>query len=89
MILRESTKTKDELELEAVKNGHSVKMDVDLIKIPARAPIDASSLWAESESTARLEERSRAILHKRFRIASRECGALKLDQAYSCSCSMF
>jgi len=47
----------DELELEAVKNGHSVKMDVDFDKDTGKSTkIDASSLWAESEATTRTRE---------------------------------
>jgi hypothetical protein len=48
---------KDEMELEAVKNGHSVKMDVDFDKDTGKSTkIDASSLWAESEATTRTRE---------------------------------
>ena len=47
----------DELKLEAVKNGHSVKMDVDFDKDTGKSTkIDASNLWAESESTTQTRE---------------------------------
>jgi hypothetical protein len=47
----------DELKLEAVKNGHSVKMEVDFDEATGKSTkIDASSLWAESESTTRTRE---------------------------------
>ena len=44
----------DELELEAVKEGSSVQMAVDFDEDTGRSTeVDASSLWAESESTTR------------------------------------
>lgn len=44
----------DELDLEAVKNGHSVEMDIDFDEDNGRSTeIDASTLWAESESTTK------------------------------------
>jgi uncharacterized protein YmfQ (DUF2313 family) len=47
----------DELKLEAVKNGYSVKMDIAFGEDTGRSTkIDASSLWAESESTTRARE---------------------------------
>jgi hypothetical protein len=47
----------DELYLEAVKNGHSVKVDIDFDEDTGKSTkIDASSLWAESESTTRTRE---------------------------------
>jgi len=56
-IARIDKDEKDELELEAVKNGHSVKMDVDFDKDTGKSTkVDASSLWAESESTTRTRE---------------------------------
>lgn len=56
-IARIDKDEKDELELEAVKNGHSVKMDVDFDKETGKSTkIDASSLWAESEATTRTRE---------------------------------
>jgi uncharacterized protein YmfQ (DUF2313 family) len=52
-IARIDTDDTDELKLEAVKGGNSVKMDVDFDKQTGRSTsIDASSLWAESESTS-------------------------------------
>jgi hypothetical protein len=63
----------DELKLEAVKNGNSVKMDVDFNENTGRSTkIDASSLWAESESTSRtrkaqdadMDRRSQADMHR-------------------------
>jgi hypothetical protein len=70
-IARIDKDEKDELELEAVKNGHSVKMDVDFNKDTGKSTkIDASSLWAESESTARTREAqqgdtSQAVPHRK------------------------
>jgi len=56
-IARIDKDEKDELELEAVKNGHSVKMEVDFDKDTGKSTkVEASSLWAESESTARTRE---------------------------------
>jgi hypothetical protein len=47
----------DELDLEVVKNGHSVKMDIDFDDDSGRSTeIDAANLWAESESTTRTRE---------------------------------
>jgi hypothetical protein len=44
----------DEMKLEAVKDGRSVKMDIDFDEDTGKSTkIDASSLWAESESTSR------------------------------------
>jgi hypothetical protein len=56
-ISRVDKDDKDELQLEAVKNGHSVKMDIDFDEESGRSTkIDASNLWAESESTTRTRE---------------------------------
>jgi hypothetical protein len=56
-IARIDKDEKDELELEAVKNGHSVKMDVAFNTDTGKSTkIDASSLWSESESTTRTRE---------------------------------
>lgn len=56
-IARVDKDEKDELELEAVKNGHSVKMDVAFNSDTGKSTkVDASSLWAESESTSRTRE---------------------------------
>jgi hypothetical protein len=47
----------DELELEAVKDGNSVQVAVDFDEDNGRSTeVDASSLWAESESTTRTRE---------------------------------
>ena len=47
----------DELDLEAVKDGNSVQMAVDFDEENGRSTeVDASSLWAESESTTRTRE---------------------------------
>jgi uncharacterized protein YmfQ (DUF2313 family) len=47
----------DELELEAVKDGNSVQMAVNFDEDNGRSTeVDASSLWAESESTTRTRE---------------------------------
>jgi hypothetical protein len=56
-ITRVNTDEKDELKLEAVKNGHSVQMEVDFDKDTGKSTsVDASTLWAESESTTRTRE---------------------------------
>jgi hypothetical protein len=47
----------DELDLEAVKDGNSVQMSVDFDNDTGRSTeVDASTLWAESESTTRTRE---------------------------------
>lgn len=47
----------DELELEAVKDGNSVQMEVEFDENNGRSTeIDADTLWAESESTTRTRE---------------------------------
>jgi len=47
----------DELELEAVKDGNSVQMEVEFDQNSGRSTeIDADTLWAESESTTRTRE---------------------------------
>jgi hypothetical protein len=47
----------DELDLEAVKDGNSVQMEVDFDEDTGRSTeVDASTLWAESESTTRTRE---------------------------------
>jgi len=56
-IARIDKDEKDQLELEAVKNGHSVKMDVAFNSDTGKSTkVDASSLWTESESTSRTRE---------------------------------
>jgi len=70
-IARIDKDEKDELELEAVKNGHSVKMDVEFNENTGKSTkVDASSLWAESESTTRTREAqqgdaSQAVPHRK------------------------
>jgi hypothetical protein len=47
----------DEMKLEAVKDGRSVKVDIGFDEDTGRSTkIDAASLWAESESTTRTRE---------------------------------
>jgi uncharacterized protein YmfQ (DUF2313 family) len=47
----------DEMELEAVKDGRSVKVDIDFDEDTGKSTkIDAGSLWAESEATTRTRE---------------------------------
>lgn len=56
----------DKLALEAVKDGNSVKMDVDFDEGTGRSTkVDASSLWAESESTSRTRKAQDAELERR------------------------
>jgi uncharacterized protein YmfQ (DUF2313 family) len=56
-IARIDKDSSDELKMEAVKNGHSVKMDVSFNEDTGKSTkVDASSLWAESESTTRTRE---------------------------------
>lgn len=56
-ISRVDTDETDELDLEAVKDGRSVQMDIDFDKETGKSTeIDASSLWAESESTTQTRE---------------------------------
>lgn len=53
-IARVDKDATDELKLEAVKDGRSVKMDIAFDEDTGKSTkIDASSLWAESESTSR------------------------------------
>jgi hypothetical protein len=57
VISRVDKDDKDELDLEAVKNGRSVKMDIDFNEDTGKSTeVDASSLWAESESTTQTRE---------------------------------
>ncbi len=56
----------DKLALEAVKHGNSVKMDVDFDEDTGRSTkVDASSLWAESESTSRARKAQDAEIDRR------------------------
>lgn len=51
-ITRVTEDDADELDLEAVKDGNSVKMEVEFDENSGRSTeVDASTLWAESEST--------------------------------------
>lgn len=53
-ITKVNTDDRDELDLEAVKNGHSIAMEVEFDDQTAKSTsIDADSMWAESESTER------------------------------------
>jgi len=53
-IARVDKDATDELKLEAVKDGRSVKMDVAFDEDTGKSTkVDASSLWVESESTSR------------------------------------
>src|ERR1051325_4596725 len=70
-IARIDKDEKDQLELEAVKNGHSIKMDVAFNSDTGKSTkVDASSLWTESESTSRTREAqqgdtSQAVPHRK------------------------
>lgn len=70
-IARIDKDEKDQLELEAVKNGHSVKMDVAFNSDTGKSTkVDASSLWTESEATSRTREAqqgdtSQAVPHRK------------------------
>jgi hypothetical protein len=56
-ITKINTDDADELELEAVKDGNSVQMEVEFDEGTGRSTgVDASSLWAESESTRQARE---------------------------------
>jgi len=56
-ITKINTDDRDELKLEAVKNGHSLQMEVDFDEDSGRSTsVDASTLWAESESTTRARQ---------------------------------
>jgi hypothetical protein len=56
-ITKVNTDDNDELSLEAVKNGNSVQLDISFDENNARSTeVDASTLWAESESTTRTRE---------------------------------
>jgi uncharacterized protein YmfQ (DUF2313 family) len=56
----------DELELEAVKGGHSVQLEIEFDEDNMRSTeVDASTLWAESESTTRARETQEPTLGSR------------------------
>jgi osmotically-inducible protein OsmY len=56
----------DEMSVEAVKNGNSVQLDISFDENTAQSTeIDASTLWAESESTTRTREAQERTLDSR------------------------
>jgi hypothetical protein len=56
-IARVDKDDNDEMMLEAVKDGRSVKVDIEFDENTGRSTeVDASSLWAESEATTRTRE---------------------------------
>lgn len=56
----------NELDLEAVKNGNSVELDIDFDENTGRSTaLDASTLWAESESTTRTREAQEKKIERR------------------------
>jgi hypothetical protein len=56
-ITRINKDERDELQLEAVKDGHSVQLEVAFDENTGRSTdVDASSLWAESASTTRARQ---------------------------------
>jgi uncharacterized protein YmfQ (DUF2313 family) len=56
----------DELNLEAVKKGNSVQMNVDFDENTGRSTeVDASTLWAEAESTTRTREAQETRIEQR------------------------
>jgi uncharacterized protein YmfQ (DUF2313 family) len=56
----------DEMSVEAVKNGNSVQLDISFDENTAQSTeIDASTLWAESESTTRTREAQERSLDSR------------------------
>ena len=56
-ITKVNTDDDEELSLEAVKNGNSVQLEISFDENNARSTeVDASTLWAESESTTRARE---------------------------------
>jgi len=57
----------DEMNVEAVKDGHSVQLDISFDENTAQSTeIDASTLWAESESTTRTREAPERTLDSRI-----------------------
>jgi hypothetical protein len=57
---------KDELNLEAVKKGNSVQMNIDFDEDTGRSTeIDASTLWAEAEATTRTREAQETRIDRR------------------------
>jgi hypothetical protein len=56
----------DEMDVEAVKNGNSVQLEISFDENTAQSTeIDASTLWAESESTTRTREAQERSLDSR------------------------
>lgn len=56
----------DEMNVEAVKNGNSVQLDINFDENTARSTeVDASTLWAESESTTRTREAQERTMDSR------------------------
>lgn len=56
----------NELDLEAVKNGNSVELDIDFDEDTGRSTaVDASTLWAESEATTRTREAQETRIERR------------------------
>jgi uncharacterized protein YmfQ (DUF2313 family) len=56
----------NELDLEAVKNGNSVELDIDFDENTGRSTaLDASTLWAEAESTTRTREAQETSIERR------------------------
>ena len=54
------------LNLEAVKKGNSVQMNIDFDKKTGRSTeIDASTLWAEAESTTKTREAQETRIERR------------------------
>jgi hypothetical protein len=55
-ITRVNTDSQEELELEAVKKGQSIAVNIDFDETGKSTTIGASTLWAESESTTQTRE---------------------------------
>jgi hypothetical protein len=65
-ITKVNTDDSDEMNIEAVKNGNSVQLDISFDENTAQSTeIDASTLWAESESTTRTREAQEQTLDSR------------------------
>jgi hypothetical protein len=65
-ITKVNNDDENELDLEAVKNGNSVELDIDFDEHTGRSTsLDASTLWAESESTTRTREAQDARMERR------------------------
>jgi len=57
---------RDEMDVEAVKNGNSVQLNISFDEDTAKSTeIDSSTLWAESESTTRTREAQERTLDSR------------------------